>query len=380
MDERKRNAAPQRNAPPRPFSNEAMNMHPNANAGRRKAPAPRKKPKKEPVKLSPLVTVFLVVLAIAILIIIAQFFKKDSNFDIMKLFETEPPKYDTSAVANIKEPTGGVVFASEDENTTYLDIASSNGILIDLKTNTVIATKKGDERIYPASMTKVMTLIVAYEHIEDLNDTFTFTFDIVNDAYVAGASVAGFSEGETVPLIDLLYGTVLPSGADATSALAQYVAGSEEEFANLMNFKVEEMGLRDTHFVTASGLHDDNHYSTCHDMAKILEYAIATPELRQILGTYKYTTTPTSYHPNGITLHSTMYSKMVGDEPGNVYVQGGKTGYTPEAHNCLASFAAVCTEEDYLYTLPEYILVTAGGIGEYAPIYDAIDAYKKYAN
>ena len=136
--------------------------------------------------------------------------------------------------------------------------------------------------------------------------------------------------------------------------------------------------MKDSHFVTASGLHDEDHYSTCRDMALALKYAIATPELREILGTYTYTTTPTPEHPEGIMLFSTMYQKMKGDEADGVYIQGGKTGYTPEAHNCLASFAARCEEEYADDFDPQYILVTGGGIGEYAPIYDAINAYEKY--
>ncbi|MBR4071183.1 MAG: D-alanyl-D-alanine carboxypeptidase, partial [Clostridia bacterium] len=259
-----------------------------------------------------------------------------------------------------------------------LDIDSSHGILINLRNNTVIAEKNGNERMYPASMTKILTLIVAYENVDDLNDTFTFDFDIVNDAYLAGASVAGFTTGETVTIRDLLYGTVLPSGADATTALAQYIAGDEVAFAALMNKKAKEIGMTNSHFVTASGLHDDDHYSTCEDMALALKYAIATPELREILGTYTYTTSKTPEHPDGIMLFSTMYTKMKGDEAGDTYVQGGKTGYTPEAHNCLASFAAKCEEEDAELTAPQYILVTGGGIGEYAAIYDAINSYKKY--
>lgn len=359
-----RGSAPVKNRPQRPAAP--------ADGSNKKSPKP-------PFKLpSPLVCTFLVLALLATAIIIAQCMKRDNGFNIMGLFETTAPEYDTSSTSDLKDPITGMIYAEMDESTKFLDIQSSNGILIDLSTNKVIASKGGNDRIYPASMTKVMTLIVAYENVEDLSDTFTMTFEIVDDAYQAGASVAGFSEGEKVPIIDLLYGTALPSGADATSALSEYVAGSEEAFAKMMNDKVEQMGLTGTHFVTASGLHDPNHYSTCHDMAKILEYALSIPTLREIMGTYTYTTTPTSQHPDGIMLFNTMYKKMAGDEAGDVYVQGGKTGYTPEAHNCLASFAAYCTEENADKVSPQFILVTAGGIGEYAPIYDAIDTYKKY--
>lgn len=376
LNNRVRPAAPNNAQRPNPAN---PNMQRPANRPAEAKPAPKRPAPQKKKKTSFLVKAFVTLAAIAFVIVIVQKFQSADNFDIMSLFETKPTEYDTSASANAGIGNNGTLaYPARTDNTKYLDIDSSHGILINLKNNTVIAEKNGSERIYPASMTKVLTLIVAYEHVKDLNDTFTFDFDIVNDAYVAGASVAGFTTGETVTIRDLLYGTVLPSGADATTALAQYIAGDEVAFAALMNQKAEEIGMKNSHFVTASGLHDDNHYSTCEDMALALKYAIATPEMREILGTYTYTTTKTPEHPDGIMLFSTMYTKMKGDEAGDVYVQGGKTGYTPEAHNCLASFAARCQSEDSDITTPQFILVTGGGIGEYAAIYDAIDTYKKY--
>ena len=97
---------------------------------------------------------------------------------------------------------------------------------------------------------------------------------------------------------------------DAALAIAHHVGGSVEEFVTLMNNKAKEIGMTNSHFVTASGLHDDDHYSTCEDMALALKYAIATPELREILGTYTYRTSKTPEHPEGILLFSTMYTKM----------------------------------------------------------------------
>ena len=269
-------------------------------------------------------------------------------------------------------------FAAYTDATEDLVIDSEYGILIDLESNTVVASKNGDSRIYPASMTKLMTLIVAYEHIEDLDATYTFPAEIFDALYEANASVAGFKPGEAVPFRDLFYGTALPSGADATTALALTVAGSETAFAQLMNETAQRLGLKNTHFVNASGLHDDNHYSTCHEIAIILEYAISIPELRQILGTYTYTTTPTEQNPEGLELHSTLYSKMEGSEAEGMYIQGGKTGYTLEARHCLATFAAPCTEENAPYTRPRFVLVTAYGWSEYKPIFDAINTYAKY--
>ena len=170
-----------------------------------------------------------------------------------------------------------------------------------------------------------------------------------------------FLTGETVTL-DLLYGAGLPSGADATAAIADYVAGSETLFAELMNEKAGALGLKDTHFVNASGLHDNDHYSTPHDIALIFEYAMQIPLIREVLSTYQYTTTPTEQHPEGLLLTSTLFSRVRGDEPGNTVIVAGKTGYTLEGKNCLVSMAQTPDGRSY-------ILVTASASGKYAPVY-----------
>lgn len=272
------------------------------------------------------------------------------------------------------------VFAEYTDDSIPLEIDSDYGILINLADNKVIASKKGDEKIYPASMTKIMTLITAYENASDLDEKFTFTAEMLDPLYAENASQAGFVAGESVSVRDMLFGCILPSGADATAGLARCIAGSEEEFVELMNKKAAELGLKNTHFVTVSGLHDKDHYSTCHEMAIILRYAINEPYMREVLSTYKYTTAPTPEHPEGIELTSTLKQRMAGDEAEGIFVQGGKTGFTNEALNCLATFAAHCTEEMAPDVKPEYVLVTAYASGEYTPIFDAINVYKKYCS
>ncbi len=263
-----------------------------------------------------------------------------------------------------------VAYASVNSKTAELgdSITSDNAILINLGTNTVKAQKSPDATIFPASMTKIMTLIVAYENCKNLDDTFTMTAEITDPLFLAGASVAGFAVGEKVTIRDLLYGAILPSGGDATDALAIYTAGSIEAFADMMNKKVLSMGLSNTHFTNPSGLHDDDHYSTVHEIALILEYAMQIEECRRILSTYQYTTESTPEHPDGIPLTSTMFSRMKGDESGTATVLGGKTGFTNEGLHCLASFAKVGSEE--------YIFVTAHAPGTYDPVYDCINVYK----
>ena len=298
-----------------------------------------------------------------------QALQEENEYRQMLIARADVDTRTVEAVPVVEPQIAHAAYAADAK--TLSDINSAYAILIDVDSNTVLASRNGEARIYPASMTKLMTLIVAMEHMADLNDTYTFTYQIINPQVAAGASVAGFSAGETVPLIDLLYGTALPSGADATAAIADYVAGSESVFAELMNEKAEAMGLTNTHFVNASGLHDPDHYSTPHEIALILEYALEIPQLREIISTYQYTTAKTEQHPDGLLLTSTVFSRMRGDEPGNAEVFAGKTGYTHEAKSCLASAA----ETPGGHT---YVLVTAFADGTYAPVYDAIDIYRNY--
>ncbi len=249
-------------------------------------------------------------------------------------------------------------------------VESQYAITYCVETRQVIANKASKEKMYPASMTKIMTLVVAVENISDLNDTFTMTYEITDPLYQQNATVTGLKSGETVPLIDLLYGIILPSGADATEAIAQYVCGTEEEFVELMNKKAEEMGLKDTHFTNTSGLHNTNHYTTAHDMALILDYAIHDELCNKILSTYKYVTTKTPEHPDGIDFYSTMFNKVKTDQIDGMEISGGKTGYTYESGHCLASFSKKNSRT--------YITVTAKGESKYIPIYDMIAILEEY--
>ena len=222
--------------------------------------------------------------------------------------------------------------------TLDLELYSDSALLIDLASNTVIAQKNADTRIYPASMTKVMTVLVAAEHITDWDATFTMTQSIIDPLFLADASMAGFVHDEEISMMDLLYGAVLPSGAEATEALAITVAGSEVAFAELMNEKAQELGLADTHFVDASGLHDENHYTTLSDMAIILQAALDNPRCREVLTSVNHTSAPTEQNPDGVAMTNKFLYRIGPQQTGTARVLAAKTGYTAQAMNCCVSY------------------------------------------
>ncbi|MBQ9080375.1 MAG: D-alanyl-D-alanine carboxypeptidase [Clostridia bacterium] len=261
-----------------------------------------------------------------------------------------------------------------DEQTAIFDDAKLDAeyaLLMDMQTGRVVASRHADRKIYPASMTKIMTMIVCCENISDLTQKVAVSGDAIAAAYVEGASCAGFTAGERVSVLELLYGTALPSGADATGTLALYVAGSEKAFVDLMNTKAGELGLTNTHFANASGLHDDDHYTTPREMAAIVAYAMNNELCREILSATSYTTAPTAEHPQGITMYSTAFSRMSATKFGSAQIVAAKTGYTDEARFCLASYA----ETD---SGGRYVLITAAGSDRYAPVYDCKYVYENF--
>ena len=253
--------------------------------------------------------------------------------------QPEAPTEKTYAPADVTDET----------KTLDLELYSENALLIDLESNTIIAQKNADARIYPASMTKVMTVLVAAEQITDWDATFTMTQSIIDPLFLADASMAGFVHGEEVSMMDLLYGAVLPSGAEATEALAIVCAGSEEAFAELMNEKAQALGLQDTHFVDASGLHDENHYTTLSDMAIIMQAALDNPRCREELTSVNHTSPATAQNPEGVAMMNRFLDRIRPQQTGTVDIQAAKTGYTAQAMNCCVSYgimengrAAIC--------------------------------------
>lgn len=179
--------------------------------------------------------------------------------------EAGQDKTDQQTSVSVKENSSSIYQYQENTRTLGKGILSSHAVLVDTDHKTILACKDETERIVPASMTKVLTLLTAVEQLEpaDLDEKFKITVEITDYCYVNECSVAGFQIGEKVTVRDLLYGTILPSGADAAIGLAEYVSGSQEAFVKLMNAKLEELGLSKTaHFTNCVGIYDEKHYCT----------------------------------------------------------------------------------------------------------------------
>lgn len=281
--------------------------------------------------------------------------------------ETEAEAVEASAV------TADYSISGQDSaaDLTSGEVMSTRALLVDWDARTVVAQRGAGDRINPASMTKILTLLVAAEHVTDLDDTFTITREITDYSYSNDCSAVGFDDGETVTVRDLLYGTILPSGADAAAGLAFYVSGSLEGFVDLMNQKLEELGLSDTaHFTNCVGLYDENHYCTLYDMAEILGAAIDNELCREVLSAHTYTTSATEQHPEGLLI-SNWFLRRIEDKDTHGTVLCAKTGYVVQSGNCAASYSISNSGK-------QYICVTADAHSSWRCIYDHVAVYQEY--
>lgn len=260
-------------------------------------------------------------------------------------------------------------------------VISEYGVLIDVENGTILAQRSGKERINPASMTKILTVLTAANALgiegEDwmdspiLDEKFTITIEITDYSFVNDCSNVGFDVGEEVTVRDLFYGTILPSGADAALGLAFYVAGSQEAFVDLMNQELERMNLSETtHFTNCVGLYDENHYSTTYDMAVILKTAADNPFCRAVLSAHTYNTSATEQHPERLLI-SNWFLRRIEDKDTHGEVICGKTGYVVQSRNCAASLAEDANGK-------EYICVTAGSSSTWNCIYDHVELYQTW--
>ncbi|MBR4210432.1 MAG: D-alanyl-D-alanine carboxypeptidase [Lachnospiraceae bacterium] len=218
-------------------------------------------------------------------------------------------------------------------------IYADSACLIDAHTGTVLYAKNAEEKLYPASTTKVMTALLVLENCDNLQDLVTFSNAAVN-GISADSSRIGARVGEQLTVLECMYGLLLRSGNDVAVALAEYVAGSESAFVKMMNDKAVELGCTNTHFMNSHGLTHPDHYTTAYDLALIMKAAVQK-ELFCIVGsTYSYQVKSTNLRPDGLDPWY-MSNRMINSYAAEYYsaVVCGKTGFTDEAGETLVTYA-----------------------------------------
>lgn len=291
--------------------------------------------------------------------------------------ETQTESEETTTEAETEEMTEessqALKVVKDSKIIQLADLISEYALVVNANTQEIVAFKAPNAQINPASMTKIFTILVAAEHIseEDWDDTFTITLEHTDYAFVHDCSTAGFLDEEVVTVRDLFYGTILPSGGEAAYALACYVAGSHDAFVELMNQKLEELGLAKTsHFTNSVGLYHKEHYTTVYDMAVIMKAVMDNPLCKEVISSRTYNTSVTNKHPEGILL-SNWFIRRIEDKDCGGIVKGAKTGFVNQSGNCAVSYGLFGDGE-------EYICVTAKSTSSWNAISDHVALYRAY--
>ena len=264
------------------------------------------------------------------------------------------------------------------------EVSSKNIALVDLSSNKIIASRQSGKAsvVYPASLTKVMTLIVVYENLKSndaLTEKLTISEAVVNKMLEENSSGYGFKAGEVLTINELIHAVMLYSDGTACITLAEYISGSEAKFVTLMNEKAQEMGLQNTNFTNCTGLHNQYHYSTAQDLAAIMAYAMKNTFCAQVI-TAKSFKLGNHFRPDGNGPY-TMYNQfLIGSlkvdssspiQPSKCTIYGGKTGLTDEAKYCLVTYAKTKDGK-------EYVLVTLAADSATLRNQDHINIFNKY--
>ncbi len=285
-----------------------------------------------------------------------------------------PPK-EAVEVEEVAAPKATAYSAKELDSTVAIegDVVSSNAVLINNKTKEIVATRNAHDKIVPASMTKVLTVLTAANHLkeEQLNEVVTMSHEAIDYSYAGGGSTSGFVEDEEVTVKDLFYGTILPSGGDAAAQLAMYVAGDIDSFVGMMNEEAASLGLTDSHFTNPVGFHNENHYSSPYDIAIIMMAALDNDLCKEVLSTKVYNSTATNVNPEGITI-SNWFLRRIEDKDIGGEIEGAKTGFVNESGNCAVSSMISASGT-------EYICCTTNSTSSWRCINDHVSIYKTYA-
>lgn len=213
---------------------------------------------------------------------------------------------------------------------------TQSGVLLDLNDEEVMYAQGVYEKIYPASITKIMTAMLAFRYA-DMDETITITQE--NITLEEGSQVCGFWAGDRVTMKELVYSLLVYSGNDAASAIATHVGGTTENFVDMMNSYAAQLGCTGTHFTNPHGLHDENHYTTTYDIYLMLKEALKYPTFTEITQLSSYTLNYTRSDGTAVSTYleaTDHYLTGESNAPKNVVILGGKTGTTSAAGNCLA--------------------------------------------
>ena len=227
---------------------------------------------------------------------------------------------------------------------TYPEIDSKILEIYDLTDKKIIYEIDSNKQASIASLTKIATTITAIENINNLDEEVLITSNILSTVRW-DASKAGLKAGDKLTYRDLLYASMLPSGADATNSIAILSTGSVENFVKKMNELAERIGLKNTHFVNVTGLDAEGHYSTADEVRKLLSYALENELFRKIYTTREYTLS------NGLTVYSTIVTYNKNSSVDTSKIIGSKTGYTGEAGYCLSSISDINSHEFIIIVL-----------------------------
>jgi len=277
-------------------------------------------------------------------------------------------------VAEPEEPAWAIT-STPDTVQIGVDFPSQYVLLLDLETGEVLAERERTARINPASMTKILTLLVSAEHVTAgamEMGYFTMTRAVADYTYSNNCSVVGYEVDEVIPVKELFYGCILCSGADACMGLALTIFGSHEAIVEAMNEKLEELGLSETsHFTNCVGLYDPNHYTTVEDMAIIMKAALENEFCREVMSTITYQSVPTPQHQEGQVLSNLFSRRIQYQDTGAVTVSCAKTGYVEESGFCAASYGENSEGQGF-------ICVTGKSTGTQQSIKDHAALYKAY--
>ena len=217
-------------------------------------------------------------------------------------------------------------------------ISAQSAIVMDVDSGTVLYAKNIHEMLYPASTTKIMTCLLAVENAA-MNENVEFSYDAVFGVPRDGSNM-GIDVGEILPMEDCLYGILVGSANEVAAAVGEHIGGDTETFLQMMNDRAKELGCKNTNFMNANGLHDDNHYTTAYDLALIARAFFSNDYLANIANTPRVHFEPTATQPDDFYLNNK--NKLVSGEIKYEYYLGGKTGYTSDARQTLVS----CAEKD----------------------------------